>query len=106
MEITEEVGLRSSELFTLQLLGMVQRERDKRPVLVGHTRTTLSKSEMEARFCCQRIHTEACRILFCDIRQVETFFQENEQIMPEHRGALQLYFESSVCQQDWKLCKE
>ncbi|GJQ10471.1 hypothetical protein GpartN1_g2262.t1 [Galdieria partita] len=106
MEVTEEVGLKPSELSTLHMLGMVQRERDKRPVLVGHTRITLSKSEIEARFCCQSIHTEANRILFCNIRQVEKFFQENEKIMPEHRGALQLYFESSLFQEDWKLCDE
>lgn len=46
MEITEEVGLKSSELSTLKMLGMVQRERDKRPVLVGHCRITLSQSEV------------------------------------------------------------
>ncbi|KAK4523650.1 hypothetical protein GAYE_PCTG71G1546 [Galdieria yellowstonensis] len=100
MEITEEVGLATSELSTLQLLGMVRRERDKRPVIVGHCTVTLSKSEMEARFCCQPLHTEACRILFCDLKNLESFLKEEQRLMPEHRGALQLYYESSVYRQD------
>lgn len=49
------------------------------------------------------MHAEACRIVFFKMDQVEELFQSNDRIMPEHRGALQLYFQSSIFQEDWKL---
>eukprot|EP00871_Galdieria_phlegrea_P000904 jgi/Galph1/1814/GphlegSOOS_G493.1 len=96
LEVEEEIGLYSSEMSPIQLIGMVQRERDLRPVLLGHTKITLTRGEIEARFCCEDIDNEASRILFFHLDNVQNFYLQHEILMPEHRGALQLYTQSSL----------